>query len=381
MSREDFDALVTRRLAAREQAAGGPCGAAGAAGRGARRRGGRRGPRVGGARWVACARRGWHSATGWPRWWTAGARWRARCLPGSRCWWAARSSSTSATRSGGRRAGRRAARARCAHWPAWEARSGSAATSRGCWGWPRRCARSRSSTTGRDWREHGLAPRRAARRRIRASCSGCRCPPRVETAEARRCRVRDAVLLGGRDPAAWPNAALALAHLAIAPGADEVRLARAGSVRGARRDRRARHPLPRRARPRPLATPAPRSGQLRPSSSNSRGGITMTRPSPAGRSRERGATNVDVDGVRVAASADARRVAGALRALVEAWRRSAQPRRRAATHGCGCVSGIARAFRGLRSRATCARALTRTDAIAQSGSRAGAQLRGAGAGS
>ena len=48
--------------------------------------------------------------------------------------------------------------------------------------------------------------------------------PRVETAEARRCRVRDAVLLGGRDPAAWPNAALALAHLAIAPAADEVRL-------------------------------------------------------------------------------------------------------------------------------------------------------------
>jgi hypothetical protein len=37
--------------------------------------------------------------------------------------------------------------------------------------------------------------------------------PRGETAEARRCRVRDAVLLAGQDPAAWPNAALALAHL------------------------------------------------------------------------------------------------------------------------------------------------------------------------
>jgi hypothetical protein len=49
-------------------------------------------------------------------------------------------------------------------------------------------------------------------------------PPRIETAEQRRQRVRDAVLLAGGDPAAWPNAALALAHLPIAPAADEVRL-------------------------------------------------------------------------------------------------------------------------------------------------------------
>jgi hypothetical protein len=48
--------------------------------------------------------------------------------------------------------------------------------------------------------------------------------PRIESAEARRCRVRDAVLLLGCDPAAWPNAALALAHLPITPGADAVRL-------------------------------------------------------------------------------------------------------------------------------------------------------------
>jgi hypothetical protein len=48
--------------------------------------------------------------------------------------------------------------------------------------------------------------------------------PRIETPEARRCRVRDAVLLLGHDPAAWPNAALALAHLPIAPGADAVGL-------------------------------------------------------------------------------------------------------------------------------------------------------------
>lgn len=47
---------------------------------------------------------------------------------------------------------------------------------------------------------------------------------RIETAEQRRQRVRDAVLLLGRDPAAWPNAALALEHLPIAPGADQVRL-------------------------------------------------------------------------------------------------------------------------------------------------------------
>jgi hypothetical protein len=46
---------------------------------------------------------------------------------------------------------------------------------------------------------------------------------RVETAELRRCRVRDAVLLMGRDPAVWPNAALALEHLPIA-GDDQFRL-------------------------------------------------------------------------------------------------------------------------------------------------------------
>ena len=39
---------------------------------------------------------------------------------------------------------------------------------------------------------------------------------RVETAEARRRRVRDAVLLLDRDPAAWPNAELAIATLPIA---------------------------------------------------------------------------------------------------------------------------------------------------------------------
>jgi hypothetical protein len=48
--------------------------------------------------------------------------------------------------------------------------------------------------------------------------------PRIETAEGRRCRVRDAVLLMGGNPAVWPNAALALAHLPITPGADAVRL-------------------------------------------------------------------------------------------------------------------------------------------------------------
>lgn len=37
--------------------------------------------------------------------------------------------------------------------------------------------------------------------------------PRYESAEARRVRVRDAVLLAGGDPARWPNAQLALTHL------------------------------------------------------------------------------------------------------------------------------------------------------------------------
>lgn len=41
--------------------------------------------------------------------------------------------------------------------------------------------------------------------------------PRIETAEARRRRVRDTVLLIGRDPAAWPNAELALETLPIVP--------------------------------------------------------------------------------------------------------------------------------------------------------------------
>ena len=40
-----------------------------------------------------------------------------------------------------------------------------------------------------------------------------RAAPSQETAEQRRRRVRDAVLLGGGDPAAWPNAELALAHV------------------------------------------------------------------------------------------------------------------------------------------------------------------------
>ena len=35
---------------------------------------------------------------------------------------------------------------------------------------------------------------------------------------------KDAVLLAGGDPAAWPIAALALEHLPITPGADQVRL-------------------------------------------------------------------------------------------------------------------------------------------------------------
>lgn len=37
-------------------------------------------------------------------------------------------------------------------------------------------------------------------------------PPRAESAEGRRTRVRDAVLLAGADPASWPNAELALRH-------------------------------------------------------------------------------------------------------------------------------------------------------------------------
>jgi hypothetical protein len=45
--------------------------------------------------------------------------------------------------------------------------------------------------------------------------------PRSETAELRRRRVRDAVLLAGADPAAWPNAELALRHLPELRGAPD----------------------------------------------------------------------------------------------------------------------------------------------------------------
>ena len=97
----------------------------------------------------------------------------------------------------------------------------SPATSRACWGWPRAM---RAAALEHD--PARLAPRpsprrsRAARRPARAGRSGARRAARARRAEQRRRRVRDAVLLAGGDPAAWPNAALALAHLPITPGAD-----------------------------------------------------------------------------------------------------------------------------------------------------------------
>ncbi len=125
--------------------------------------------------------------------------------------------------TGARRTGRRAARPRCAPWPASGARSASPAMSRACSCSPRACARSQRSTTARLERARARAEARTAPPAGRYVFD-FRVAPRVETAERRRCRVRDAVLLIGRDPAAWPNAALALAHLPITPGADRVRL-------------------------------------------------------------------------------------------------------------------------------------------------------------
>ncbi len=55
------------------------------------------------------------------------------------------------------------------------------------------------------------AMRRAAPREGRIAFRTLR--PRVETAGQRRHRVRDAVLLTGGNPAAWPNAELALDHI------------------------------------------------------------------------------------------------------------------------------------------------------------------------
>jgi hypothetical protein len=53
---------------------------------------------------------------------------------------------------------------------------------------------------------------------------GRRCTPRAESAEGRRQRVRDALLLAGRDPAAWPNAALAIEHAPELAGTPAPRL-------------------------------------------------------------------------------------------------------------------------------------------------------------
>jgi len=56
--------------------------------------------------------------------------------------------------------------------------------------------------------------RARARRAPRAGLQFRLLAPRLESAEGRRVRVRDQVLLAGGDPARWPNAELALAHLA-----------------------------------------------------------------------------------------------------------------------------------------------------------------------
>ena len=80
------------------------------------------------------------------------------------------------------------------------------------------------SRTRRGLSAPGRALPRAA---VRGGCGRARrrrAGSRSRRPSLRRRRVRDAVLLLGRDPAAWPNAALALAHLPITPGAGEVRL-------------------------------------------------------------------------------------------------------------------------------------------------------------
>jgi hypothetical protein len=63
---------------------------------------------------------------------------------------------------------------------------------------PERLQRSRARAQGR----HTPGPSRLAFRHS----------PRAETAEGRRRRVRDALLMAGRNPAAWPNASLAIQH-------------------------------------------------------------------------------------------------------------------------------------------------------------------------
>ena len=174
----------------------------------------RRGRRVACVRWGGCVKRGSRSATGWPRWWTPAPRRRARSARGSRRWSLARSPCTRRTPSSARRAGRPAARARCARSPRPRARNASPAMSRGC------CALARGMRAAA--LEHDSSRLQRARARAQARVYvpvpgrySTRLPqgPRVEVAEQRRCRVRDLVLLEGSDPAAWPNAALALARL------------------------------------------------------------------------------------------------------------------------------------------------------------------------
>src|SRR4051812_46430318 len=75
-------------------------------------------------------------------------------------------------------------------------------------------------------------PERVQRSRARAQarCApgpsrlAFRLSPRAETAEGRRRRVRDALLMAGRNPAAWPNASLAIEHAPELAGRPQPRL-------------------------------------------------------------------------------------------------------------------------------------------------------------
>ena len=162
--------------------------------------------------------------------------------------WDERSRSTRRSRSAARRAGRRAARRRCARSPAQRRADGSPATSLACSCWPRACAPRRCSTTTG---AAGARPSSCAALAARRSPGAARLPAPRRRGSRRRRRAAGASATRccslGRDPAAWPNAELALARCRSRSWRCSTR-----PLRGARRHRRPRRALPRRTGPRSM---------------------------------------------------------------------------------------------------------------------------------
>ena len=361
----DFDALVARAGRGASSASAGATAAIARAGCGSRRRGAGVAGRSARVRWVGCVRRGWRTGTGWPRW--SDCRHRAGRRgprPGSPARVARAIELYEALRRrSGRRAGPRAAPAALC------VLAEPAARADGFAGDVARLLRlakgMRAAALPRRCRGALRARRaRAARAPAPPGAAGAAVPTAArsaETAEQRRQRVRDARAAA---PAATRRLAERRAGARAPPAAGRraaAAAARARSVRGARRRRRPRRPLPRRARPRPLAT----RRRLDLDQPHDPEEDRMTRPRrPDGRRRQRPHARAATDPARRERAL--RRIARRMRSCARApaqcalARRAhaAQPRRApsrscarvrcAAALACGC------AVAQLRSCAVCA---------------------------